>query len=99
MKRLVFAVVAMLFVVSCCDSNESVELQITYKDGTIATEVRPLKRVWFEDYIRLELSSEELADVAKVEVIPSFARANDGEEGYFVAEDGLLYGFKHSGMG
>ena len=89
----------MLVAMSCCNSSESIELRITYKDGTTATEVRPLKMVWFEEYVRLELSSEELADVVKVEVTPSFARATDGEEGYFVAEDGLLYGFKHSGMG
>ena len=99
MKKLIFAVVAMLVAVSCCEVTESVELKILYKDGTSTTVVHQLERVWFEDYIRLELSSEELADVAKVEVTPSFARANDGEEGYFVAEDGLLYEFKHSGMG
>ena len=98
MKKLMFAVVAMLVAVSCCKTNESVELQITYKDGTTATEVRPLAKCCFKDYIRFELSTEELADVARVVVTPSMARANDGEEGYFVAEDGLLYGFKHAGM-
>ena len=98
MKKLLFAVVAMLVAVSCCKTNESVELVITYKDGTTATEVRPLKKCCFKDYIRFELSTEELADVARVVVTPSVARANDGEEGYFVAEDGLFYGFKHAGM-
>ena len=98
MKKLILAVVAMLVVVSCCKTKESVELQITYKDGTTATEVRPLAKCCFKDYIRFELSTEELADVARVVVTPSMARANDGEEGYFVAEDGLLYGFKHAGM-
>ena len=93
MKKLVFAVVAMLFVVSCCDSNESVELQITYKDGTVTTEVRQLKRACFEEYLRLELSPAELENVDELCVTPSFARAKDGEDGYFVAEDGLLYGF------
>ena len=52
MKKLIFAVVAMLVAVSCCNSGESVELRITYKDGTTATEVRPLKKVWGEEYIR-----------------------------------------------
>ena len=98
MKKLIFAVVAMLVAVSCCKVQESVELQITYKDGTTVTEVRPLAKCCFKDYIRFELSTEELADVARVVVTPSMARANDGEEGYFVAEDGLLYRFKHAGM-
>ena len=98
MKKLIFAVVAMLVAVSCCKVQESVELVITYKDGTTATEVRPLAKCCFKDYIRFELSTEELADVARVVVTPSMARANDGEEGYFVAEDGLLYRFKHAGM-
>ena len=103
MKKLLFAVVAIFATMSCStfdpNSNETVELQITYKDGSTATEVRPLKRIEGESYIRFEMTAEELAGVAKVEVTPSFARANDGEEGYFVAEDGLLYEFKHSGMG
>ena len=64
MKKLIFAVVAMLVAVSCCEVTESVELKILYKDGTSTTVVHQLERVWFEDYIRLELSSEELADVA-----------------------------------
>ena len=61
MKKLIFAVVAMLVAVSCCKVQESVELQITYKDGTTVTEVRPLAKCCFKDYIRFELSTEELA--------------------------------------
>ena len=99
MKRFVFAVVALFFAMSCCSSNESVELQITYKDGSTATEVRQLKRVCFEEFLRLELSPAELENVDGLCVTPSFARAKDGEDGYFVAEDGLLYGFKHNEMG
>ena len=101
MKKLLFAVVVAFVAMSCCNSNESVELQITYKDGTSVTEVLPLKFkgcISGKKYLHFEMSKEELADVAKLVVTPSFARANDGEEGYFVAEDGLLYGFKHAGM-
>lgn len=94
MKKLVFAVVAMLFVVSCCDSNESVELQITYKDGTTMTEVRPLEKCCFKDYLRFELSQEELAKIADLKVLPSFGRAKVGEEGYFLSSDGMLTTFK-----
>ena len=101
MKKILFAVVVAFVAMSCCNSNESVELQITYKDGTSVTEVLPLKFkgcISGKKYLHFEMSKEELADVAKLVVTPSFARANDGEEGYFVAEDGLLYGFKHAGM-
>ena len=98
MKKLIFAVIAMLLAVACCNSNKTVELQITYKDGTTATEVRSLKKCCFKDYIRIELSQAELAEVDKLIVTPSFARATEGEEGYFVADDGFLYAFKHEGM-
>ena len=98
MKKLIFAVIAMLLAVACCNSNKTVELQITYKDGTTATEVRNLKKCCFKDYIRIELSQAELAEVDKLIVTPSFARATEGEEGYFVADDGFLYAFKHEGM-
>ena len=99
MKKLLFAVVAAVVAMSCCEAKESVELRFTRNDGTVTTEVRQLKRVCFEEYIRLELSTAELENIDKLCVTPSFARANEGEDGYFVAEDGLLYGFKHNGMG
>ncbi len=73
-------------------------MSVTDKTGATKTEVRLLRKVKGEKALRFEMSQAELADVAKLVVTPSFARANDGEEGYFVAEDGLLYGFKHAGM-
>ena len=94
MKKLIFAVVAMLVAVSCCKVQESVELQITYKDGTTATEVRPLKKVWSEKCIRFEMSQAELAKIADLKVLPSFGRAKVGEEGYFLSSDGMLSTFK-----
>ena len=98
MKKLLFAVVVAIVAMSCCEVKESVELRFIRKDGTVTTEVCQLKRVCFEEFLRLELSPAELENVDELCVTPSFARANDGEEGYFVAEDGLLYGFKHAGM-
>ena len=101
MKKLFFAVVAMLVVVSCSNQvevSETVELQISYKDGRTSTRLRKLTQEKGADYIHLEINPEELANVDKVFITPSFARANDGEEGYFVADDGLLYAFKHEGM-
>ena len=98
MKRAFLTIVAMLIVVSSYASKECVELSVTDKTGATKTEVRLLRKVKGEKALRFEMSQAELADVAKLVVTPSFARANDGEEGYFVAEDGLLYGFKHAGM-
>ena len=97
MKKILFAVVAMLLAVSCYKSNETVELQITYKDGTTATEVRELQTkgcIWGEKYLHFEMSKEELSKIADLKVLPSFGRAKVGQEGYFVSTDGMLTTFK-----
>ncbi|MBO5961919.1 MAG: hypothetical protein J6Q01_02090, partial [Alistipes sp.] len=99
MKKSVVILLCVIVAMSCCEVKESVELRFIRKDGTVTTEVRQLKRVCFEEFLRLELSPAELENVDGLCVTPSFACAKDGEDGYFVAEDGLLYGFKHNGMG
>lgn len=101
MKKLIFAVVAMLVAVSCCKSNESAELVITTKDGSTITKTFPLE--WRgclcgDKRLQLNVAPEELKDADKVVVTASVARANEGEEGYFVADDGILYRFKHPDM-
>ena len=101
MKKLLLATVILLATVACYNADENAELNITYKDGT--TEVKTVKLkakggLFSERYLHLCIEPSALEGVARVVVTPSFARANDGEEGYFVAEDGLLYGFKHAGM-
>ena len=97
MKKILFVVVVAMLAVSCYKSDESVELRITYKDGTTATEVRPLEAkgfVWGDKYLHFELSTEELSNMAEVKVLPSFARAKVGDEGYFISSDGMLTTFK-----
>ena len=97
MKKLLFAVVAAFVAMSCCNSNESVELRITYKDGTAVTEVRPLKVkgcLCGDKYLHFEMSKMELSKIADLKVLPSFGRAKVGEEGYFVSSDGMLTTFK-----
>ena len=97
MKKILFAVVVALLAVSCYKSDESVELCITYKDGTTATEVRPLKMkgcLVGEKYLHFEMSQAELATIADLKVLPSFGRAKVGEEGYFLSSDGMLTSFK-----
>ena len=97
MKKLLFAVVTLFVAMSCCNSDESVELQITYKDGTTATEVRPLKYkgcLCGDKYLHFEMSEEELSKIADLKVLPSFGRAKVGEEGYFLSSDGMLTTFK-----
>ena len=97
MKKILFAVVVALLAVSCYKSDESVELCITYKDGTTATEVRPLKMkgcLAGEKYLHFEMSQAELATIADLKVLPSFGRAKVGEEGYFLSSDGMLSTFK-----
>ena len=97
MKKILLAVVVAMLAVSCYKSDESVELRITYKDGTTATEVRPLEAkgfVWGDKYLHFELSTEELSKMAEVKVLPSFGRAKVGDEGYFISSDGMLTTFK-----
>ena len=97
MKKILLAVVVAMLAMSCYKSDESVELRINYKDGTSATEVRPLKVkgcLCGDKYLHFEMSQKELAKIAEVKVLPSFGRANVGDEGYFVSSDGMLTTFK-----
>ena len=101
MKRFLFTVVVAMFAISCCSSDESAELNITYKDG--ATEVKTVKLevkggLFCEKYLHLCIEPSALENVATVVITPSMARATEGEEGYFVADDGFLYGFKHPNL-
>ena len=98
MRKLLFAVVVAMFAVSCYRADESAELNITYKDGTTEVKTVALEAkggLFSEKYLHLCIAPEALVGVAKVVVTPSIARANEGEEGYFVADDGFLYGFNH----
>ena len=101
MKRLLLAVAVLFALASCYRADESAELNITYKDGTVEVKSVALEAkggLFGERYLHLCIEPSALEGVDKIVVTPSFARANDGEEGYFVADDGLLYGFKHAGM-
>lgn len=98
MKKLLLAVCVLLVTVACYSADESAELNITYKDGT--TEVKSVAfeakgGLFGEHHLHLCIEPSELEGVDKVVVTPSFARATEGEEGYFVADDGFLYGFNH----
>ncbi len=90
-------VVALAFV-ACYSADESAELNITYKDGT--TEVKSVALevkggLFGERHLHLCIEPSALENVDKVVVTPSIARATEGEEGYFVADEGFLYGFNH----
>ena len=101
MRKLLLVMVVAFAFVACYSADESAELNITYKDGTTEVKTVALEAkggLFGERHLHLCIEPSALEGVARVVVTPSFARANDGEEGYFVAEDGLLYGFKHAGM-
>ena len=98
MRKLLFAVVAMCAFVACYNADESAELNITYKNGT--TEVKTVKLeakggLLGERYLHLCIEPSALENVDKVVVTPSIARAAEGDEGCFIADDGFLYGFNH----
>ena len=101
MKKLLLAVAVLLAFVACYRADESAELNITYKGG--ATEVKTVKLeakggLFSERYLHLCIEPSALENVATVVITPSMARATEGEEGYFVADDGFLYGFKHPNL-
>ena len=91
-----------LLCVACCGKKKEavvlepadVELRITYKDGTEKCEVRALTPIAEEGCLRLEISQEELSQIADLKVLPSFGRAQVGTEGYFISSDGMLTTFK-----
>ena len=63
----------------------------------VGREVRPLRVkgcLSGDKYLHFEMSQEELAKIADLKVLPSFGRANVGDEGYFVSSDGMLSTFK-----
>lgn len=101
MKKLLLAVCVLLATVACYSADESVELNITYKDGTTEVKTVALEAkggLFSERYLHLCIEPSALESVATIVVTPSFARAIEGEEGYFVADDGFLYGFKHPNL-
>lgn len=101
MKRLLLAVAVLFALASCYRADESAELNITYKDGTVEVKSAKLEAkggLFGERYLHLCIEPSELESVATIVVTPSFARATEGEEGYFVADDGFLYGFKHPNL-
>ena len=98
MKKLLFAVLVAMVAMSCYRADESAELNITYKDGSAEVKVVPLEvkgGFLCEKYLHLCIEPAALEGVKKVIITPSIAHATEGEEGYFVADDGFLYGFKH----
>ena len=98
MKKLLFAVLVAMVAMSCYRADESAELNITYKDGSTEVKVVPLEAkggFLCEKYLHLCIEPAALEGVKKVIITPSIAHATEGEEGYFVADDGFLYGFKH----
>ena len=93
MKKLLLAVVIMLASVACYRADESVELNITYKDGTTEVKTVALEAkggLFGERHLHLCIEPSALENVVTIVVTPSFARATEGEEGYFVADDGFL---------
>lgn len=101
MKRLLLAVAVLFALASCYCADESAELNITYKDGTTKVKSVALEAkggLFGERHLHLCIEPSALEGVDKVVVTPSFARATEGEEGYFVADDGFLYGFKHPNL-
>ena len=81
-----------------CRQNPVSEVLFTYKDGsdtTFTIEMKPYASGVFKgkDCYRICLDSAALKDVAKVEICPTFARADTSDKGYFLNAEGLISKF------
>ena len=90
MKRFLHIALLSLVLSSCC--SETIHVVKTYKDGTAdSTCVKIYKQA---DHYTFTMTKEQCADLSKVELIPSFARAKEGDRGFFLTPDGMYCKFK-----
>ena len=94
-----FSILGVLFVasvtVSCCSQGPVADVMLTFKDGSDTTLTVGMKRFASgvdkgKDCYRLEFKDCDLDNVAKVEIVPSFGKAEEGDEGYFLNSEGLI---------
>ncbi len=99
MKKLIGAVVGILlpFVMLAAEASRSVACVLTWEDGRTETRTYPL--VEKGNVATLKIGADEIGPGTKrIELMPSFAEAKTGEDGYFVTPEGL-YGRFHEKSG
>lgn len=75
---------------SCCP--QTIGVVKVYRDGT--RDSTSVKITRHKDCYGFKLPKEQCADVSIVEIWPSFARAQEGDEGFFLTPDGMYCKFK-----
>ena len=86
--------ILLLIVCSSCNRERYADVGIFHKDGTVDSLRIRLAR--HSGFIHFEMSADELAGIDSVLITPDFARANAGEEGYYVLPNGMLCKFPES---
>lgn len=89
MKRFLIAILALT--VSSC-ATRTVEVVKIHKDGTRGSSVEKLN-CRFGRY-SFRMPKEQCGDLSVIELWPSFARAQEGEDGFFLTPDGMYCKFK-----
>lgn len=90
MKR--FLHIALLaLVLSSCES-QTIGIVKLFKDGSRDSSAVRIYR--HGDHYALSLPKEQCAGLSVVEIWPSFARAKEGEDGFFVTPDGMYCKFR-----
>ena len=89
MKRFLIAILALT--VSSC-ATRTVEVVKIHNDGTRGSSVEKLN-CRFGRY-SFRMPKEQCADLSVIELWPSFARAKEGEDGFFLTPDGMYCKFK-----
>ena len=98
-----FSILGVLFVASVtvsCSQGPVADVMLSFKDGSDTTLTVGMKRFASgvdkgRDCYRLQFEESDLDNVAKIEIIPSFGKAEEGDEGYFLNGEGLLTKFLH----
>lgn len=93
-----FSILGVLYVASVtvsCSQGPVADVMLTFKDGSETTLTVGMKRFASgvdkgKDCYRLEFKDCDLDNVAKVEIVPSFGKAEEGDEGYFLNSEGLI---------
>ena len=96
-----FTILSVLIVTSAaasCSRGPVADVMLTFKDGSDTTLTVGMKHFASgvdkgRDCYRLQFEDGDLDNVAKVEIIPSFGKAIEGDEGYFLNAEGLLTKF------
>ena len=93
MKKLILAIVGFCLFPALPLPATTADVTCTYTDGHVEKKTMPLRREGTVEHFRWK-ASEIPKGVKYVDVLPAFATAKTGEDGYFVMPNGFLGSFR-----